>query len=70
VFPVFAESRACPLEALESSMSFPILEHVAKTARHTTLFPSCGAAKATPIVFGHGAGFVVLKRRLIARIER
>jgi membrane-bound lytic murein transglycosylase B len=47
VFPVFAESRACPLEALESSMSFPILEHVAKTARHTTLFLSCGAAKAT-----------------------
>ena len=28
-------------------MSFPILEHVAKTARHTTLFLSCGAAKAT-----------------------
>jgi pimeloyl-ACP methyl ester carboxylesterase len=35
-------------------MSFPILEHVAKTARHATFFLSCGAAKATPIVFVHG----------------
>ncbi len=35
-------------------MSFPILEHVAKSARHTTFFLSCGAASATPIVFLHG----------------
>jgi pimeloyl-ACP methyl ester carboxylesterase len=35
-------------------MSFPILEHVAKTARHTTFFLSCGAAQATPIIFLHG----------------
>ena len=35
-------------------MSFPILEHVAKTSRHTTFFLSCGAAQATPIVFVHG----------------
>jgi pimeloyl-ACP methyl ester carboxylesterase len=38
----------------ESSMSFPILEHVAKSARHTTFFLSCGAVQATPIVFLHG----------------
>ena len=35
-------------------MRFPILEHVAKTARHTTFFLSCGAEEATPIVFLHG----------------
>ncbi len=35
-------------------MSFPILEHVAKSARHTTFFLSCGAAQATPIIFLHG----------------
>jgi pimeloyl-ACP methyl ester carboxylesterase len=35
-------------------MSFPILEHVAKTSRHTTFFLSCGAAQATPIIFLHG----------------
>jgi pimeloyl-ACP methyl ester carboxylesterase len=35
-------------------MSFPILEHVAKTARHTTFFLSCGTAQATPIIFLHG----------------
>jgi pimeloyl-ACP methyl ester carboxylesterase len=35
-------------------MSFPILEHVAKTARHTSFFLSCGAARATPIFFLHG----------------
>jgi pimeloyl-ACP methyl ester carboxylesterase len=35
-------------------MSFPILENVAKSARHTTFFLSCGAEKATPIVFLHG----------------
>ena len=35
-------------------MTFPVLEHVAKSARHTTFFLSCGAAGATPIVFLHG----------------
>src|SRR5271166_5588900 len=35
-------------------MSFPILDNVAKTARHTTFFLSCGGASATPIVFVHG----------------
>jgi pimeloyl-ACP methyl ester carboxylesterase len=35
-------------------MSFPVLEHVAKSARHTTFYLSCGAANATPIVFLHG----------------
>ena len=35
-------------------MSFPILEHVAKSARHTTFYLSCGAADATPIIFLHG----------------
>ena len=35
-------------------MTFPILENVAKTARHTSFFLSCGAAQATPIVFVHG----------------
>src|ERR1700735_5519652 len=35
-------------------MSFPILEHVGKTARHTTFFLSCGAAQGTPIIFLHG----------------
>jgi len=35
-------------------MSFPILEHIAKSARHTTFYLSCGAANATPIVFLHG----------------
>ena len=35
-------------------MTFPVLEHVAKSARHTTFFLSCGAANATPIVFLHG----------------
>jgi pimeloyl-ACP methyl ester carboxylesterase len=31
-----------------------VLEHVAKSARHTTFFLSCGAPRATPIVFVHG----------------
>ena len=35
-------------------MSFPILDNVAKTARHTTFYLSCGGASATPIVFVHG----------------
>src|SRR5271170_7113018 len=39
---------------LETRMSFPVLEHVAKSARHTTFFLSCGASQATPIIFLHG----------------
>src|ERR1700677_2890301 len=35
-------------------MSFPILEDVAKTARHATFYLSCGAAQATPIIFLDG----------------
>jgi pimeloyl-ACP methyl ester carboxylesterase len=35
-------------------MSFPVLENVAKTARHTSFFLSCGPANATPVVFVHG----------------
>ena len=35
-------------------MSFPILENVAQSARHTTFYLSCGAEHATPIVFLHG----------------
>jgi pimeloyl-ACP methyl ester carboxylesterase len=35
-------------------MTFSILEHVAKSARHTTFFLSSGAAQATPIIFLHG----------------
>jgi pimeloyl-ACP methyl ester carboxylesterase len=33
---------------------FPILENVAKSARHTTFYLSCGPKQATPIVFLHG----------------
>ena len=35
-------------------MSFPILEHIAKSARHATFYLSCGAEQATPIIFLHG----------------
>ncbi|HEY1782025.1 MAG TPA: alpha/beta hydrolase [Roseiarcus sp.] len=35
-------------------MSFPILENVAKSARHTTFYLSCGAERAPPIIFLHG----------------
>jgi hypothetical protein len=34
-------------------MSFPVLEHIAKSARRATFNLSCGAANATPIVFLH-----------------
>jgi pimeloyl-ACP methyl ester carboxylesterase len=33
---------------------FPITEHVAKSARHTSFYLACGAADATPIIFVHG----------------
>jgi pimeloyl-ACP methyl ester carboxylesterase len=35
-------------------MTYPITEHVAKTARHTTFYLSCGAPKATPMIYLHG----------------
>ena len=35
-------------------MTHPVLEHVARSARHTSFYLSCGAADATPIVFVHG----------------
>ncbi len=35
-------------------MSLPVLEQVAKTARHTTFFLSSGGATAAPIIFVHG----------------
>ena len=35
-------------------MSFPILENIAKTPRHTTFYLSCGSLRGTPIIFVHG----------------
>jgi pimeloyl-ACP methyl ester carboxylesterase len=35
-------------------MSYPILEQVAKSARHTSFFLCCGRADAVPIIFVHG----------------
>ncbi len=35
-------------------MPFPVTEHVARTARHTTAYLSCGAAEAPLIIFVHG----------------
>ena len=35
-------------------MTFPVTEHVVKTARHTSFYLSCGAEGATPIIFVHG----------------
>jgi pimeloyl-ACP methyl ester carboxylesterase len=35
-------------------MTHPVLENVAKSARHTSFYLSCGAADATPIIFVHG----------------
>ena len=35
-------------------MNFPITEHVAKTARHTSFYLSCGATDAPLIIFVHG----------------
>jgi len=37
-----------------SAVTFPILEHVAKSDRHTTFYLSCGDPQATPIIFVHG----------------
>ena len=35
-------------------MTLPILDNVAKSARHTSFYLSCGAAEATPMIFVHG----------------
>ena len=35
-------------------MTFPILEHVARSARHTSFYLSCGSRDATPVIFVHG----------------
>jgi pimeloyl-ACP methyl ester carboxylesterase len=35
-------------------VTFPVLENVARSARHTSFHLSCGAPEATPIIFVHG----------------
>jgi pimeloyl-ACP methyl ester carboxylesterase len=35
-------------------MTLPIIEHVAKSQRHTSFYLACGAPLATPIIFLHG----------------
>lgn len=35
-------------------MTDPVFEHVARTARHTSFYLSCGSTSATPIIFVHG----------------
>ena len=35
-------------------MTHSVLEHVAKSARHTSFYLSCGEPQATPIIFVHG----------------
>jgi pimeloyl-ACP methyl ester carboxylesterase len=35
-------------------LSYSITEYVAKSARHTSFYLSCGAPEATPIIFVHG----------------
>ena len=35
-------------------MSLPVLENIAKSARHATFYLSCGAEQAAPIIFLHG----------------
>jgi len=35
-------------------MIFPITEHIARSARHTSFYLACGAPQATPIIFVHG----------------
>jgi pimeloyl-ACP methyl ester carboxylesterase len=35
-------------------MTFPILENVAKSSRHTSFYLACGMPEATPIIFVHG----------------
>src|SRR5260370_16800084 len=35
-------------------MPFPVTEHVARTARHTSAYLACGAAGSPLIIFVHG----------------
>jgi pimeloyl-ACP methyl ester carboxylesterase len=35
-------------------VTYPVLENIAKSGRHTSFYLSCGAADATPIIFVHG----------------
>jgi pimeloyl-ACP methyl ester carboxylesterase len=35
-------------------VTFPVLENVARSDRHTSFYLSCGAPEATPIIFVHG----------------
>jgi pimeloyl-ACP methyl ester carboxylesterase len=35
-------------------MTFPVLDNIAKSPRHTSFYLSCGAEDATPIIFVHG----------------
>jgi pimeloyl-ACP methyl ester carboxylesterase len=35
-------------------LTHPVLEHVAKSGRHTSFYLSCGAPEATPTIFVHG----------------
>ena len=35
-------------------MSFPVTEHIAKSARHTTFYLACGGAHRPVIIFVHG----------------
>jgi pimeloyl-ACP methyl ester carboxylesterase len=35
-------------------MTFPVLDNIAKSPRHTSFYLSCGADEATPIIFVHG----------------
>src|SRR6266508_7030340 len=36
------------------SMSFPVTEHIAKSARHTAFYLACGDAHRPVIIFVHG----------------
>jgi len=38
----------------DKTVTFPIMEHVAKSQRHTSFYLACGAPQATPIIFLHG----------------
>jgi pimeloyl-ACP methyl ester carboxylesterase len=35
-------------------MSFPVTEHIAKSARHTTFYLACGGAHRPAVIFVHG----------------
>lgn len=38
----------------DQTMTFPVLDNITKSARHTTFYLSCGNADATPMIFVHG----------------